>query len=187
MRDQPRIGFQQATASVERRLEDLLLERLVADDLRDQQVGRLWQLDLPRPAGDERDRVGHPVGGEYAPRDLGDVAPLDRIDAACARPCRRDGEHAAPGADVEHDVSRPHRRDDRRDVVAGPAVVVQHSGMLYRVGPARCRPPAAVRLNEGAFLDQHVDDVHRGRKIGEGCLALEALDRRAERERLREQ
>ena len=46
VRDQPRVGLQQAAARVERRLEDLLLERLVADDLRDEQVGRLGQLDL---------------------------------------------------------------------------------------------------------------------------------------------
>ena len=172
MRDQPRVGFQQAAASVERGLEDLLLERLVADDLRNQHVGRLGQLDLPRPAGNQRDRVRHPVGGEDPPGDLCDVTGLDRVDAACARPGRGDGEHPAPGADVEHDVARSHRCAESGEVVARPAIVVQHPGVLHRIGPAACRAPSGVRLDEGAFLDQHVDDVHRGREVGGGCVAL---------------
>ncbi len=61
VRDQAGSRLEQPLTRVERGLEDLFLERFVADDLGNQQVGRFRQLDLPRPAGDERHPVLHPV------------------------------------------------------------------------------------------------------------------------------
>ena len=64
-------GLDQATAGIERGLQDLLLERLVPDHLGHQEVGALGQLDLPRPSRDERHPVRHPVDLEHP---LGDLA-----------------------------------------------------------------------------------------------------------------
>ena len=134
--DQPGSRLQQAPTSVERGLEDLLLERFVADDLGDQQVGLLRQLDLPRPAGEEGHSVLDTVDLEDPLGDGGDVRGLDRVDPSGARSGRRHGEDPTPGADVEHDVTRADRGGQRRQVVTGPAVVVEHAGVLHRVGPA---------------------------------------------------
>ena len=131
------------------------------------------------PASDERDPVRHAVGSEHPLRDVRDVACLDGVDVPGARPSRGDGEYSAPGADVEHDISRAYRCNERSKVVARPAVVVQHPGVLDGVGPSARRRPARVRANEGAFLDQHVDNVHRGREVRGGCLPLETVDRLA--------
>ena len=184
MRDQPRVRLEQPAARVECRLEDLLLEWFVADDLGHQQVGGLGQLDLTRPPGDERDSVSHVVHGEHTLGDRRDIAGLDRVDVPGARPGGGDGEHAAPGADVENDVSRSHGLHERRHVLTRPAVVVQHAGVLHRVRPAARRPPVSFGLHEGAILDQHVDDAQRRHEVGRAALpVLEPLDRVPESQR----
>lgn len=95
VRDQSRARCEQPPTGVEGGLEDLLLERLVADDLRDQQIGRPGRFDVPRPAGDERDSIGHVVGGEHPRSHLGDVARLDRVDHLGPCTCRGHRQHAA--------------------------------------------------------------------------------------------
>ena len=159
------VRLQQPAARVERGLEDLLLEGLVPDDLRDEQIGRLGQLELSRPARQERHAVLHAVGGEHALGDLRDVARLDCIDVPGPRAGRRHGEDTAPGADVEHHVSRSHRLGERGEIVAGPAVVVEHAAVLHGVRPAARRAARRVGLHERALLDQHVDDAHRRQEV----------------------
>ena len=187
MGDQPSFWCQQSVAGVERGLEDLLLEWLVADDLGDQQVGTLRQFDLPRPAGYERHTIPNPVEHEHALCHVGDVAGLDRVDVPGTGPGRGDGEDPAAGADVEHYVRGAHRCRQGGQVVACPSFIVEHARVLHRIGPPTGRGSIGVRSDQCTLLDQHVEDAQRRRKIsGMAVLALQPVDRVAKPDRLRE-
>ncbi len=188
VRDQAGSRLEQPLTRVERGLEDLFLERFVADDLGNQQVGRFRQLDLSRPAGKERHPVLHAVHLEHPRGDPCDVARLDGIDASSTRSSCSHGEDPAPRTDVEHDVVRADGGGQCGQVVIRAAVVVEHARMLDRVGPSARRSSARLRHDEGALLDEHVDDAHRRREVGGAtAFAFELFDRVAQRQRLREQ
>ena len=142
-------------------------------------------LDQP---GSERHPVLHAVHLEDPRGNLCDVARLDGIDASSARSCCGHGEDATPSTDVEHDVVRADRGGQCGQVVICPAFVVEHAGMLDRVGPSARRSSARLRHDQGALLDEHVDDAHRRREVGGAtALVFELLDRVSQRQRLREE
>ena len=186
MGNQPCVRLQESSPRIEGRLENLLFERFIANHFGHEEIRGLGQLDVPRPARNERDDVVHAVCREHALGHFRDVAAFDRVDPPRTRSSCSNGEHAATGADIEHDVSRSHCLGKRCQVVARPAVVVQHPGVLDRIGPAARERLVGIRAHEGALIDQHVDDAHRGREVRGWRFALEPVDRLAESKRLRE-
>jgi hypothetical protein len=187
VRNQAGPRFEQAAASIERGLQDLFFQWLVPDDLGHQQVSALRQLDLPRPARDEGDAVGHPVRLAHARGDRGDVTGFHGVDAPGARPGYGHGQDPAAGADVEHDVAWLYRGSQRGDEVTGPAVIVEHTGMLDRISPAAGGRAAARYGDQRVLLDEHVDHVHRRREVSRAAeLGLEPIERVTKRQRARE-
>ena len=158
--------LEQTATGIERCLEDLLLERLVADDLGDQYVGRLGQLDLPRPTRQQGHAVRDAIDLEHLLGDAGDVAGLDGIDVSGTGAGRSHGEDAAAGTDLDHDVARSNRRGQCREVVTRSSFIVEHARVFDGVRPPTCRVVARLGDHQRALLDEHVDDAHGRREIG---------------------
>ena len=143
---------------------------------------------LPMISATSRSAVLHVVGREDALGHLCDVAGLDGVDVPGARARRRNGEDAAPGADVEDDVVRPDCLRQGFQVVVCPAVVVEHAAVLDGIGPAARPSTRRAGRSQGGLLDQHGDDVHRRGEVRRFDLpAFESVDRIPELQGLCEQ
>ena len=93
--------IEETRARVVERLDDVLLERVVAQRLRHDHVdavgrGHIGRMDLGDAA------VGEPVVAQQLARDGGDVGPLVEVDALGAQLGRQEAQEAGARADVGH-------------------------------------------------------------------------------------
>jgi hypothetical protein len=131
-RDDPSPGTQEAGPSVGDDPHDVLVEALVAHQLRHHDVEATRQLHLARPAVHDLQPVRDAVlAGQPLDHRQQQGLALDRHHASGSEPGRLDRPHAGAGADVEHGAARAD--DPCQRLTEGPlAAAVGEEGLVQQ-------------------------------------------------------
>ena len=157
---------------------------VLADDLRYRRVGRLWQLDVPRPALDQRDRGRARL---LAANTRSATSAMSLASTAYTRraPARAAAIASAPlPVPMSSTTSRVALLPRARQVVTRPGLVVGHARSAPSDRPAAAGTSIRISGHQRALDDQHVDDAHRRQAIGRAAFtSSRAGDRLPERHR----